>query len=338
MAQPVSFGLWYDFRNPEQWRVPPKKFYEETLDQIAWADEIGFDSIWLTEHHFCPDGYTPSPLVIAGAIGARTTRVQIGTNLLLLPLYDPIRLAEDCATASLLSGGRFNLGVGGGYVEKEFAVFGRDLRHRPSLLEEAIEILRAAWAGDTITFSGKRYTYQDVRVFPLPEQAPKILLGAISEPAIERAARLADGFLSSGYVGHEYYLHAVENAGKNKLNANIYAGCWGIVTENPEEELSRIGEHLRYQMNQYILMGAFGGPSATPLFETPQSAAENGFYEFWTPDEAIEKLVALIKEWPQITDIHFWAQFPGEPLKSGTRRIETLAKKVLPAVREATKI
>lgn len=335
MTRHVSFGLWYDFRNPKPWRTSFERLYEKTLDQIVWAEELGFDSIWLTEHHFCEDGYTPSPLVIAGAIGARTKRVQIGTNLLLLPLYDPIRMAEDCATVSLLSSGRFNLGVGGGYVEKEFEVFGRQVKHRPSLLEEAIEILRAGWSGDTITFSGKRYNYTDVRVFPVPETPPKIFLGAISEPAADRAARIADGFLSSGYVAQDLYVNGIRKIGKNEKDAKIYAGCWGIVTEDPEAELERIGEHLRYQMNQYILMGAFGGPEQTPLFETPEAAVENGFYEFWTPDEAVQKLITLVTDWPQIKDVHFWAQFPGEPIESGSRRIEALAKQVLPKVREA---
>ncbi len=335
MARHVSFGLWYDFRNPDPWRVPFEQRYRETLDQIVWAEELGFNSVWLTEHHFCEDGYTPSPLVLAGAIGARTKRIQIGTNLLILPLYDPIRLAEDCATVSLVSGGRFDLGVGGGYAEKEFEVFGRALKHRPSLLEEAIEILRTAWSGDTINFSGKRYSYKDVRVFPVPETPPKIYLGAISEPAAERAARIADGFLSSGYVAQDLYLNGIRKAGRKDNEAKIYAGCWGIVTEDPEGEAERIGKHLRHQMNQYILTGAFGGPEQTPLFETPQAAIENGFYEFWTPDDAISNLITVLSDWPQIEDIHFWAQFPGEPIVSGSRRMEILAKHVLPKVREA---
>ena len=90
-------------------------FYAETLDQIVWAEELGYGSVWLTEHHFVDDGYTPSPLVIGGAIAARTTRMRMSTSLMLLPLHDPIRLAEDAATLSILSRGRFDLGVGIGY-------------------------------------------------------------------------------------------------------------------------------------------------------------------------------------------------------------------------------
>ena len=102
----VNFGLWYDLRSPAQWAIPFEKLYADSLDQIAWAENLGFDSVWLTEHHFREDGYTPSPLVIASAIAARTKKMRIGTNLLLLPLYNIIRLAEDAAAVSLISNGR----------------------------------------------------------------------------------------------------------------------------------------------------------------------------------------------------------------------------------------
>ena len=111
MAQKVDFGLWYDFRNPEPWQIDFEQFYAERLDQIERAETMGFDSVWLTEHHFCDDGYTPSPLVIHAAIAARTQRMRLGTNLMLLPIADPVRMAEDAATLSLISGGRFDLGA-----------------------------------------------------------------------------------------------------------------------------------------------------------------------------------------------------------------------------------
>ena len=111
----VNYGLWYDFRNPLRWQQSNEAFYAERLTQIAEAEELGFGSCWLTEHHFCEDGYTPSPLVLAAAIAARTKQMRLGTNLMLLPLHDPVRVAEDVATLSLTSGGRFDLGVGIGY-------------------------------------------------------------------------------------------------------------------------------------------------------------------------------------------------------------------------------
>ena len=93
--QDTQFGLWYDFRNPTAWRQPVEQFYADRLAQIERAEKLGFESCWLTEHHFCDDGYTPSALLLAGMIAARTKRMQMGTNLMLLPLHDPVRVAED---------------------------------------------------------------------------------------------------------------------------------------------------------------------------------------------------------------------------------------------------
>ena len=172
----VNYGLWYDFRNPPQWHQPFEAFYAERFGQIAAAEAMGFGSCWLTEHHFCEDGYTPSPLVLASAIAARTEQMQLGTNLMLLPLHDPVRVAEDAATLSLVSGGRFDLGVGIGYRQLEFDQFQRKLSHRPSLVEEGIEILRRAWSGEPVNFTGKRFEVGDLRVTPVPQTVPKVYL------------------------------------------------------------------------------------------------------------------------------------------------------------------
>lgn len=335
MARQVNFGLWYDFRNPARWRVPFEKLYEQSLEQIAWAETIGFNSVWLTEHHFCDDGYTPSPLVIAAAIGARTKRMRIGTNIIQMPLHDPIRLAEDTATLSLLTGGRFDLGVAIGYREFEFAAFKRKLENRPSLMEESVEILRRAWRGESIKFNGKRFQMNDVRVTPTPEHAPKILIGGMAPAAIERAARIGDGFLSTGGIGHDVYAAATQQLKTPTERNAIIAGDWSVVAADPEREAALIGDHVLYQTNEYVSWGAFGPPDQVPLFPDAVSALRDGLYQLSTPEAAVERLSGMLKQYPQIVDVHFWAQFPGESIASGTRRIECLAKNVLPKVRAA---
>jgi alkanesulfonate monooxygenase SsuD/methylene tetrahydromethanopterin reductase-like flavin-dependent oxidoreductase (luciferase family) len=116
----IRFGLWYDFRNPAQWRQPADRLYREILDQIAWGENNGFDDVWLSEHHFIEDGYLPSILPIAAAIAARTNRIRIASGVLLMPFHNPIRLAEDVAVVDVISGGRFELGVGIGFKREEF--------------------------------------------------------------------------------------------------------------------------------------------------------------------------------------------------------------------------
>jgi alkanesulfonate monooxygenase SsuD/methylene tetrahydromethanopterin reductase-like flavin-dependent oxidoreductase (luciferase family) len=335
MTRSVNFGLWYDFRNPAPWTIPFERLYAQALEQIVEAERLGFDSIWMTEHHFCDDGYTPSPLVMAGAIGSRTRRLRIGTNLMILPLHNPVRIAEDAATLSLLTAGRFDLGVGIGYRELEFNEFGRELKQRPSLMEEAIEIIRRAWAGDAVSFDGKRFKVGNVRITPTPEHKPKLYLGGMAEPAINRAARIADGFLSTGGIGHDIYLDCLGKNGRAAEDGVIIAGHWAIISDDPEREAQVVGPHVLYQSNQYIEWGAFGPPDSTPRFPDAQTAIANGLYELWDADTAVTRLTEMLRNYPQIRDVHFWAQFPGEPVASGQRRLEYIAKHVLPRVRAA---
>ena len=112
----MKFGIIHDFRNPRQWRRPFPQFYQEILDQIVRAEELGYDNVWLAEHHFADDGYNPSPLTTAAAIAARTSRIRIGTYVLLMPFRHPVRVAEDATCVDIISNGRFDLGAGQGYA------------------------------------------------------------------------------------------------------------------------------------------------------------------------------------------------------------------------------
>src|SRR6266699_2547081 len=143
-SRKIRFGLWYDFRNPAQWRQPADRLYREILDQIAWGENNGFDDVWLSEHHFIEDGYLPSIMPAAAAIGARTIRIRIASGVLLMPLHNPIRLAEDIATVDVVSGGRFELGVGVGFKREEFKGFGVPFKERAARTSQSLDIIRRA--------------------------------------------------------------------------------------------------------------------------------------------------------------------------------------------------
>src|SRR5919205_352386 len=155
-----GFGLWYDFR-----QKPPlgdyAACYGECLEEIEEGERLGFEGAWLSEHHFVDDGYLPSPLVVAAAIAARTSTITIGTNILLLPMHHPLRVAEDAAVVSLVSGGRFVLGVGQGYVQHEFETLGFERKFRPSLFEEGIEVIRRALGEGRTVYKGRRWSFDD---------------------------------------------------------------------------------------------------------------------------------------------------------------------------------
>lgn len=158
------------------------------------AESAGLDSVWLSEHHFSEDGYLPSPFTTLAAVARETDTVRLSTNVACGPLYDPVRLAEDCAVIDQLSGGRLMVGLGLGYRQIEFDGLGRSRRDRAASIEQMVPFLRRAWKGDSVhTPSGA-----PVRLRPLPRQGggPPILLGAFVEKGVRRAARLADGWIA----------------------------------------------------------------------------------------------------------------------------------------------
>ena len=158
-------------------------------------------------------------------------------------------------------------------------------------------------------------------------------MGGMAPVAIERAARLGDGFLSTGGIGHDVYVDALEQQGKPRSEGAIFAGHWGIIAADPEKEAANVGEYALYQTNEYVSWGAFGPPEETPLFPDAESALRDGLYELNDGPGAVASLTEMLTTYPEIKDVHFWAQFPGESLESGSRRIEYMANEVLPAVR-----
>jgi alkanesulfonate monooxygenase SsuD/methylene tetrahydromethanopterin reductase-like flavin-dependent oxidoreductase (luciferase family) len=247
-----------------------------------------------------------------------------------------VRLAEDAATLSILSGGRFDLGVAAGYRELEFEAFGRKLAHRPSLLEESIEICRRAWTGEPVDFRGRRFRVPALPIEPAPANPPRILIGAHVDAALERAARLGDGFLAPYRSHFDRCLAATERVGKDPADAKITICDFALIGEDPEATWASVGRHALYQINEYIKWDAAGiaGEEPPPLIEDPQGLLDAGTYRLLDREAAIEDLTSMLERWPQIEDVSFWAQLPGESVDSGSRRMEFLASKVLPEVRE----
>jgi alkanesulfonate monooxygenase SsuD/methylene tetrahydromethanopterin reductase-like flavin-dependent oxidoreductase (luciferase family) len=325
----VRFGVWADFRNPAAWAQPVETLYRELLDQAVWAEGIGFDAVWLSEHHLTDDGYSPSPLVLLGAIAARTTRLRLGTNLIVAPLHDPVRLAEDTATLTIVSGGRVDLGIAGGYRALEFAAFGRELAHRPSLMEETVAILRRAWAGESLAFAGRRYSYPDVRVTPVPPHPPRLLMGGHAAPALERVARLADGYLIP-YADHfDAWDAACARVGRDPATVPVTLCDWPIIAPDPEAVWARIAPHAVYQLNAYL---DWEGSDA-PRYTDAASVLERSAYRLLDADGAVAHYTDLLRRRPALQDLAFWGRLPGEPVESGSARLAYVAAEVLPRLR-----
>ena len=326
----IQFGLWYDFRNPPLWQRPIEELYARTLDHIVYAERLGFDTIWTSEHHFIDDAYSPSLLPICAAIAARTTHVRIGTNILLLPFHDPLRIAEDAATVDAISGGRMDLGVAVGYKTEEFEGFNIPRRERAGRMEEAVEVIRASWAPGAFSFGGKHFRYERVNVTPKPVQDPMPLwFGGFSEPAVRRAARLGDGLLAAANVISTYVdeLSRLEKP----LERIAISLPWAMIADDPEAAWEEIGDHILYQRANYARWFAAAG---TPIFgEVPGSTEELRQRSpdiVVTPARAREIIERVVKQLP-VTHLFWWAIPPGVHPKATYTSMELFARGVLGA-------
>ena len=132
--------------------------FADALAEVMLAEELGFDSVWMEEHHAVTGHYWPSPLVVLTAFGARTERILLGTDVIVTPFYHPVRLAEDVAVIESMTGDRLILGAAIGYRPDEFALYDAEFDRRGAQLEELIAILRPLWRGETVDHEGRFYT------------------------------------------------------------------------------------------------------------------------------------------------------------------------------------
>ncbi len=153
---------------------PAPELYAKWTEQALLAEELGYDTTWLTEHHFRDfGGMLPDPQVLIAALAARTSRMRFGTAVTILPLHHPIRIAEDMAMLDNISGGRIDVGVGRGMPHVEYDIFGGDWPHAQEYVEEAVELLRCAWTRPELTWDGPRYRIdKPITVMPEPLQRP----------------------------------------------------------------------------------------------------------------------------------------------------------------------
>jgi alkanesulfonate monooxygenase SsuD/methylene tetrahydromethanopterin reductase-like flavin-dependent oxidoreductase (luciferase family) len=283
----TEYSLVYDMRAPD-FGAPPVELYRAAVEQCAWADRYGFHRVTLAEHHASDDGYLPSPIVLGSAIAAVTERMLIHLAVVLLPLYHPLRAAEDLAVLDLVSGGRLRLIVAGGYREEEYAQFGLDIRKRPSLMERAVAGLKGAWTGEPFEFDGRT-----VQILPRPAQRPRpdIFLGGASPATAQRAARIAEGYEPIGARLYEIYVDEVKALGgpepKSSPPPREPAPLFIHVSDDPERDWPLIAPHALHEANSY---GKWARGRRGAVYTEASDAEElrrSGMYQVLTPDECV---------------------------------------------------
>jgi alkanesulfonate monooxygenase SsuD/methylene tetrahydromethanopterin reductase-like flavin-dependent oxidoreductase (luciferase family) len=329
----VKFGYQVDFRNPPGSGRSFTDLYNEMFRQIERAEEVGFDSIWLTEHHLTDDGYLPALMPMAAAIAARTRRVQIGTYVLLFPFYHPLKLAEDIAVVDVISGGRLRIGVGQAYRAEEFAAFGVNKKERLGRTLETVEILKLAWRGERFSFKGKYFDLNDVRVLPRPisQPHPELLWGVGAPKGIQRAAEMGLSFATVGAASAiKIYHDALRAGGKDPSQFSVVGSRTVYIADSAEQAWNDIeGPSLYWAEHYGRWLSAHAGTDISRAAIRPDAERLKRVSVIGPPAEVRRRLAQIIQE-DKLTDLIINTQLPGlDPLKA-MRSLVRFGSEVLP--------
>ncbi|MEC7810345.1 MAG: LLM class flavin-dependent oxidoreductase [Actinomycetota bacterium] len=277
-------------------RIPPfvtnlthAEQYREFLRMVEWSDDKGFAAVVLSEHHGTEDGYMNSPLLLAGSVLGRTSNVFCSVSALLLPLHDPLRIAEEIATIDLIAPGRFNVVIGVGYRESEFEMFGKNRKTRGKDTEEGIRTVLTALKGKPFTYNGR-----EVLITPQPVSDPSSLIsvGGSVEISAKRAARLGLSFVPAvrdENLESVYYEEAKAVGYENPMCMMPSGPGMVIVTEDPERTWNEIGDNLIYDAISYAAWQYKDQRSSWHIEGTSiEELKAGGQHLIVTPDECVD--------------------------------------------------
>ncbi len=209
----MNFGMFTDFHVRSD--MSQAEAFEESFSQVAEAERMGMDSVWLAEHHFTPDrSVLASPLIIASAIAARTSTLRVGLAVQVLPLTNPLRVAEEAATVDHISKGRFDFGIGRSGLTKYYQGYNIPYSESRGRFFEALQVIMSAWRGDSFSYQGDFYSYDDVQVVPQPLQQPY--------PPTRIAVASEDTFPLVGQLGHPIFISAATGIPVLKQRLELY--------------------------------------------------------------------------------------------------------------------
>jgi alkanesulfonate monooxygenase SsuD/methylene tetrahydromethanopterin reductase-like flavin-dependent oxidoreductase (luciferase family) len=327
---------------------PTAQVFGEVAEQTKLADELGYTIAWFAEHHFSNYCLCASPLMMVAHCASITRTIRLGTAVVVLPLYNPARLAAEIATADALSNGRLMLGIGAGYQPYEFERFGADIAQNLEMTEEFCQILDLAFSRDFFSYHGKHYQMPETHIPARPVQNPlPIYVAGHSEAMFRTAARHGYRVLSSGRVGGAKLLaeqyadivaaFAAENAPLSR--AHITVNRFAHITDSRDDGM-RFAENARYQTRlasslrrrQEVMQG-------TVLVDVPfpdEPPLETIYENLLIGDveTVAEKLVAEIQA---ARPVHLCFSFKvgNTPHKAAMRSMELMFGEVKPRVEKA---
>jgi alkanesulfonate monooxygenase SsuD/methylene tetrahydromethanopterin reductase-like flavin-dependent oxidoreductase (luciferase family) len=314
----MNLGIYFDLRNPPPWYTDPARLYSFSLEMCEEAERLGLHSAWFTEHHLFEDGYLPQPLTMAAAAAARTSRIRIGTAILIAPLRSATQIAEEAAVVDIVSGGRLNLGLGAGYRVPEFELFGADLSRRFTTTESRVRELRAIWDEGRVTPS------------PVQDRVP-IWLGFNGPQGAARAGRLGEFLLSPDTGLWAPYSEGLAAAGYEQAQGRMAGLIHGFVSEDPESDWEILKPHVAYQWDTYrrYMVEGTGAPQPRPIDPDALRARDMGgslrYFALGTPEDIADRIRTFTKGAP-VETVYFFLAPAGLGEDASARHLQVLGR------------
>lgn len=324
-AGPIELGLYFDLRNPPEWRQDPARTYAFALEMCEEAEHLGAHSVWFTEHHKFDDDYLAAPLTFASAVAARTRRIRIGTAIVIAPLHHPAELAEQSAAVDLISDGRLELGIGTGYRVPEYQLYDRSMAGRYAATDDMARRLRELWGPGGVTPR------------PVQERLP-LWLGYQNTKGARRAGLLGEGLLTARGELWESYASGLRDGGFSTDDAAMAGAIQGWVSEDPDQDWALVSKHLSHQMNSYMAMAVEGTDKPMPPPVDTESIRRNdvgdtmGSFFYGTPDRVARQIRSQVGTAP-VKTVFLFASLSGMPEEMVAGNVRTLCTKLAPLLK-----
>ena len=312
-------------------------YYREALEEVTRAEELGFHSVWMEEHHSVTNHYWPSPIPVLAGFATRTSRLVLGTDIIVAAFHHPVRLAEDVAMLDVISNGRFVLGIAIGYKPDEFSLYGVALEKRGARFEEQLAIMKALWTRDRVDFRGAYYTTQG-RLEPRPVQQPypPLWVGGWGDIKLRRAATLADNWIPGPTADLQRLL-----AGKRQfLERRRAAGLpdpteWPLTrdviiadTDGQARELAE--EHIMVAYRREYA-GGWRHPFIDASIATDLDRLMEDRFIIGGPEQCLARIRRFIELYG-MTHLICRMFFPGMPHARILRGLELISREIMPAI------
>ncbi len=330
----MKFGIFVFGDNHPDLGRSNQKYYEEVLTMAEWAEELGFDSFWLGEHHFYWYGTCVSPPMIIAAIGQRTKRIRLGPAISVLPFHHPLVVAEEYGLADNLCGGRLNFAIGSGFSPVEYKTFGMSMEEARERYWESFDVILKAWRQEEFSHKGKYYQIENGSLYmkPVQKPMPPTWIAASSDETLTKAGELGFSIMAIPFARSGNMLEVKEKidlftesyfrAG-HRENPDIIVALHVYLQRNEENAVQAARPHYA-RVAEYLKTSRRPG-ATVPDFD---NIKKEKLALFTTPENA----VAILKEYEKIgvTHVISMVNFGGVPMDDVRRTLELMSKEVFP--------